>query len=474
METNPFSRADDSLHRAASTVPVPFFENPEHWESVFRSAPLGLCVVDLDFRYLAVNDAFSRMYGMPIDYFIGKTVHEALPDLATRIIDHLDRAIEAGGIVESEITLQHPGDPALDTPPRQLTYLRTAQPARDAAGTTVAISVALIDITSRKLAEAALRESEENLRYTVELTPHVPWTADPTGALTFMSPRWTQITGAKPTPALLKNWIIGVHQDDRPETLAAWNHSLDTGESYDRSYRVHCLGGVWRWHRARAYPRRDDAGNIVLWYGTVEDIHDRKLAEEALEVKTHRLELATEALDQLVRQDHLTGVANRRTFDETLSKEIERARRSRLPLALVMFDVDHFKRFNDTFGHTAGDEVLRHVAQALKSVIHRPADLAARFGGEEFVLVLPDTPEDGALQLARDANAAISRLEFRHAAESIQRITISAGVAMLEITPDADKDVLGQRLLDAADKALYEAKASGRDRVCVAPRQSQL
>ncbi len=433
-------------------------------ESVFHSAPIGLCTVDLNFRYIVVNDRFARMYDKSPTHFVGRTVSEVLPGPAPQIIAHYNHALEAQTIVEREIQIQkpglHPGDPA-----RELIYLRTAQPVRDPSGNIVGLSVALLDITSRRETENALRKSEENLRYTVELTPHIPWTADANGDMNFMSPRWYQVTGIRPTPAILRNWIEDLHPDDRKHTLGAWKKSVATGDTFDVDYRILCLGGEWRWHRARAYPRRNDRAEIILWYGTVEDIHDRKLAEDALQAKTGRLEELTEKLAQLAREDHLTGLANRRTFDDMLGKEIERARRSQLPLALILADVDHFKSFNDRFGHPAGDDALCAVARAIEGVVRRPGDLVARFGGEEFTIILPNTNAEGAKLIAERARIAVSSLIFDHPDTGPYGVTISLGVAMLRAvqTPAETKEAIAADFVDAADKALYRAKAAGRD-----------
>ncbi len=467
--TNPLSSdvAPDQPSLLPLDLPVPV--RLASLESTFHSAPIGLCTVDLNFRYIVVNERFARMYDRSPAHFIGRTVSEALPGPASQIIAHYKHALEAQTIVEREILVQRPG-PQPDVPAQELIYLRTAQPVRDPSGTIVGISVALLDITSRRRIESALRESEENLRYTVELTPHIPWTANANGDMTFMSPRWYQVTGIRPTPALLRNWIMGLHHDDRKHALDLWKRSVANGDTFDANYRVRCLGGEWRWHRARAYPRRNDRAEIVLWYGTVEDIHDRKLAEDALQAKTERLEEVTAKLSQLAREDHLTGLANRRTFDDMLGKEIERSRRSQLPLALILADVDHFKRFNDTYGHPAGDDVLRAVAKAIDGILRRPGDLAARFGGEEFTLILPNTNADGALVIAERARNAVSSLVFDHPDTGPHGVTISLGVAMLPVghNPNESKDALANDFIAEADKALYRAKAAGRNRIIAA------
>lgn len=167
----------------------------------------------------------------------------------------------------------------------------------------------------------------------------------------------------------------------------------------------------------------------------------------------------------LAVQDQLTGLANRRSIDETLSKELARSRRYGRPLALVMLDVDYFKKYNDRYGHQAGDECLKDVASVLQGVTQRAGDLAARYGGEEFLLILPDTDVVTALSLAERVLASIADLELRHEQSPLRVVTVSAGIAALTNNSYRDSD----SLLRAADKALYQAKQNGRNQAQVAP-----
>lgn len=173
---------------------------------------------------------------------------------------------------------------------------------------------------------------------------------------------------------------------------------------------------------------------------------------------TERIEMAQE-LERLAVTDALTGLANRRRFDEHLASEVARAARSREPLSLVLCDVDHFKRFNDRYGHPSGDACLAAVGRVLDTLVRRPADLAARYGGEEFALVLPNTNEEGARLVVDRLCEAVRALAIDHDANDGRGIvTMSAGVAT----------VIGgwttAEVLALADRALYEAKANGRDR----------
>ncbi len=182
----------------------------------------------------------------------------------------------------------------------------------------------------------------------------------------------------------------------------------------------------------------------------------------SLVVMARQLDTANQELKRLSASDGLTGIANRRYFDESITREWRRARRTLGSVALIMCDVDHFKLYNDTYGHQAGDDCLRHVARAICSVMERATDVVARYGGEEFVIVLPDTPAGGALVVAEKIRHAIHLLNIPHSASSFARVTVSIGIAAM--TPEAEN--LPQELVEHADRALYRAKHSGRDRVC--------
>lgn len=166
-------------------------------------------------------------------------------------------------------------------------------------------------------------------------------------------------------------------------------------------------------------------------------------------------------LDQMAYLDGMTGIANRRRFDETLDREWRRAQRSHKPLALVIVDIDHFKAYNDSAGHGQGDECLRRVATSLAGCARRPADLVARYGGEEFAAVLPETDREGATMVAESMRAAIERLALAHPAfGGGHHVTISVGVSGGVPVAKDDSHVAW---LKAADDALYEAKRRGRN-----------
>jgi diguanylate cyclase (GGDEF)-like protein len=179
-------------------------------------------------------------------------------------------------------------------------------------------------------------------------------------------------------------------------------------------------------------------------------------------VKTYvSLKNERDALTQLATLDGLTGIPNRRSFDAALRREWARMARAGQPLSVILLDVDHFKQFNDTYGHSDGDDCLKRVANALHACIKRPSDLAARYGGEEFVVLLPETDLDGAMIKAEALRAAVAALRIPHKNSSAaDHVTVSLGVAHAAPSDGGDQ----QMLVEAADKQLYAAKKEGRNR----------
>ena len=177
------------------------------------------------------------------------------------------------------------------------------------------------------------------------------------------------------------------------------------------------------------------------------------------------LKFQSDLLRKLVFLDGLTGVFNRRYFDQQLGTEWARSARNGSPLSMVMLDVDFFKNYNDRYGHQAGDDCLRMIASTLKSALKRPADLVARYGGEEFACILPDTSFDDAMALAGDLEAQVRRLALPHESSDVAKVvTISIGVGSNGGAAPAQDG--GLQLLKMADAQLYEAKHTGRGRVC--------
>ncbi|RYE72367.1 MAG: diguanylate cyclase [Oxalobacteraceae bacterium] len=199
------------------------------------------------------------------------------------------------------------------------------------------------------------------------------------------------------------------------------------------------------------------AGSLVIRL-----VRQRMKVELDLGKTRDELTKANERLAQLASYDGLTGLANRRAFDETLERDFAESCRSGQPLSLVMIDVDHFKKYNDLHGHPEGDRCLQQVARAIQSAARRPLDFVARYGGEEMVMVLPNTDAEGAIVVAEMARSAVEALQIPHSTQPHCAVSVSAGVA----SRTSDNAVQSkQALLQSADEALYQAKKAGRNQV---------
>ena len=191
-------------------------------------------------------------------------------------------------------------------------------------------------------------------------------------------------------------------------------------------------------------------------------LKDLEIKNQRLENYQKKLKEQNRRLKELSYEDSLTGLANKRKFNSFLKREWKRMQRNKLPISLIFIDIDFFKKFNDHYGHEAGDAALKRVGECIKTEVKRPADLAARYGGEEFVVVLPETDLEGAATVAETIRKKTEAMKLNHAPGLKSNfVTVSAGVAAR--CPDSNSD--SNKLVEEADAALYQAKEAGRNRV---------
>jgi diguanylate cyclase (GGDEF)-like protein len=207
---------------------------------------------------------------------------------------------------------------------------------------------------------------------------------------------------------------------------------------------------------------RDKSGEYLgrVWF--FRDISERKIAQQ-------KLHDAYKAVEALAATDSLTGIANRRRFDQVLNTEWRRGLRDRSSLSLLMIDVDLFKSYNDEYGHPQGDTCLKQIAEVIQNAIARPGDMVARFGGEEFTVILPRTDRAGALNLAMEICEAMRGRKIRHEDNPAGAVTLSVGCATM--LPAFGEHAVG--LIELADEALYEAKHRGRNQVCASEARAE-
>lgn len=268
----------------------------------------------------------------------------------------------------------------------------------------------------------------------------------------YVSPASRNILGFAPEEISGRSAAEIIHPEDLPAALAAGQRRLQGDESQATEMRVRNRQGEWVWLEMRGSVLRDAEGTPLEFLVIFRDISERKKMEMQLQ--------------RLAMTDGLTELPNRRAFDEALEREWRRVLREGTQASLLLLDVDHFKGFNDEYGHVAGDDCLRAVAHAVRAVTKRPADMVARYGGEELAVILPGTDLQGALHMAGLVRCAVESLDIAHATneEGQGRVTVSIGVATA-LSRDGGRMKMPESLLMAADSALYKAKLHGRNRV---------
>lgn len=294
-------------------------------------------------------------------------------------------------------------------------------------------------------------------RALLESTKAIPWKIDwATMKFTYIGPQIEQLLGWTPSSwATVNDWAERMHEEDRQTTVDFCVSQSQQGVDHEADYRALTADGDYIWIRDVVHVVRNPDGSVDSLVGFMFDISERKKAEDKI------LQLQRD-LETLSYRDGLTGVANRRMFNTVLELEWAKARAIGEPLSIILADIDFFKQYNDVYGHLQGDACLKQVANALDHAASRTRDLCARFGGEEFVLVLPATSEESALGVAERCRRLLAREEIPHTGSDVSRqVTISMGLGT--VIPGANDEA--GTFLEMIDRRLYRAKAEGRDRV---------
>jgi diguanylate cyclase (GGDEF)-like protein/PAS domain S-box-containing protein len=294
-------------------------------------------------------------------------------------------------------------------------------------------------------------------RTLLESTMAIPWKIDwATMRFAYIGPQIETLLGWSQNSWLTADaWASRMHLEDRDYVVNYCIAQSKAGIDHEADYRALTKNNSYVWIRDVVHVVRDENGKTESLIGFMFDISERKKAEEKL------ISLQKE-LEALSFKDGLTDIANRRKFDLALELEWTSARRSTQPLSLIMIDVDFFKQYNDHYGHIQGDECLKKIAQSLSLAATRPRDIVARFGGEEFVLLLPESDENAARQVAERCHRMVEALNIPHETSLAERfVTISMGVGTIK----SFSEMKPTHLIEAADKLLYKAKQNGRNRI---------
>ncbi|HWX49499.1 MAG TPA: EAL domain-containing protein [Roseomonas sp.] len=413
-------------------------EHRERLSNLIEQAAVGIAQCDLQGRFVLVNDRFCEIAGQSREALLGQRMQDIThADDMPNNVALLEFSLEAG----KPFTLEK----RYVRPDGSIIWVKNhVSLTRDAAGRPQFIVAIVQDITERKQAEAALRESEENYRHTIELSPQIPWTANADGQIIGVSPRFRQLVGLPDEAARGMGWLAAIHPEDASRMSACWTRSIASGDPLDVDFRLRLQDGSYRWFRSRAAARHDETGRIIRWYGTAEDIHERKLAEQQIVF--------------LAYHDPLTDLANRRLFRQELEQALTELRPGE-QLALHCVDLDQFKGVNDTLGHAAGDALLCQAADRLRCCVPE-RNLVARIGGDEFAIIQTGLrgPEDAAALARR----MVDVLDEDYRVDDHQAVAgASIGIALVSHEEAASEEVIRK-----ADIALYRAKADGRATFC--------
>ena len=423
-----------------------------------QDAVLGLT---LDGTLVSWNAGAERLYGYRESEIIGQSASLLAPPEQRGHIAAVIRALQRGETQKNwDLHFRRMDGTASDT-------VLTFSPIRSPRGEVIGAAAIGRDVTEQRQAEEAVRRSEARLTEAQRVAKIGSWEYDlVSGAITW-SREMYRLVGrdeALGEPDYGPHLAL-YHPEDAALLAALVSRAVSHGEDYETDLRLADRGedgrGPTKWLHAIGSVARGADSQVVRLSGTLADITDRKRAEQqirdysvVLELQKEELEQANSLLQDLATTDGLTGLKNHRAFQERLRSDIESARRHGTPLSLILLDVDHFKQYNDQFGHPAGDAVLKQVAQVLGQTT-RDCDFVARYGGEEFIIILPQADPDGAVRAAERCRLALEVAEW-----SFRPVTASFGTATLSLGSTSGPD-----LIAAADQALYAAKFNGRNQV---------
>lgn len=316
----------------------------------------------------------------------------------------------------------------------------------------------IVCVTGGKMSDEKRQMEPDSTVYKtlLESTRAIPWKIDwASKRFAYIGPQIEQLLGwSRESWATVNDWADRMHPDDRERVVNYCVSQSQNGVDHEADYRARRSDGNYVWIRDVVHVVRKH-GEAEALIGFMFDISERKRNEQELS----RLRDKLEALSLC---DGLTGIANRRMLDRALAREWTNAIRTGQPISVILADIDFFKQYNDRYGHLAGDECLKKVADLLGQCAARPHDVVARYGGEEFVLVLPDTDVNAAREVAERCKQSMLEARIPHE-NSATGPWVSLSIGTATMTPEEGQPIAP--FLEAVDKSMYRAKQTGRNRV---------
>lgn len=392
------------------------------------------------YRLQAANPAYLRLIGKTEAVF-GKPVQDVLDeDVSVAMLRQVEEVLSNGQPYTCDETIRFQGSELIIETKLTPFFTESGKPDR--------ILGVSRDITARRLFERYIRESEERYRTLVQLSPDSIIIHDE-GKIIYCNEAAAKLVQADHPDELLGTHIMDYIPKDERRSM-----KLHLKRIYPLSEQTGKLP-----MEMRIVKRNGEMVEVEINYAIVE-YNSKKVLQVILRDITKRSE-ERKRLKRLSQLDGLTNIANRRYFDTVLQREVSRARRNKLPISLILFDIDNFKQYNDCYGHLAGDECLKRVTEAAAAKLKRPGDLIARFGGEEFAVLLPETDSYGAETVAELLRKEVEQLAIPHMRSNVLPVvTISLGIASMNRPSAADIP----NFINRADQALYTAKHKGKNR----------
>lgn len=436
-------------------------ESNQNFELIFNTSPDAILITSLpEGKFVFVNEGFVKQSGYEASEVLGKSIVEVniWKNLEERekFLKHL---MEKGSCDNVELLFNTKSG-------KEFVGLTSATIIK-LSGVKHVISVTR-DITERQKIQNKLAENEKFLTEVIENSGALIYVKDYKGKYKLVNRKWEIVTGLGRDIAIGNTDMELFSPKDAMEIKKMDEKVFTTGKIQEKEEILENEYGK-RYFISIKFPVKDKNNKVIELIGISTEITERKEHEKQVEMLAVQLEIEKKYAQMNSITDGLTGLFNRRYFDDTLRKEFYRFKRSGVPLSLIIMDIDFFKNYNDNYGHLRGDECLKEVAATVKKFALRVTDTAARFGGEEFIMILPNANSSGALKIAEETRKAVENLKILHEKSDISKyVTISLGVATIE-----DNNVLtSEEILSMADEALYLAKNSGRNKVIVANKKN--